>query len=61
MIDTENLKTKGLICKTESIENLKIIYEYLSDKKEELNIKREKMCLNIKDMLEEKDLLFFSL
>ena len=66
LVNNENPKSKGQVCRTEKTENIIKILKYIDTNKKYKNLydgkeKKDYICEKIKDLMEEKGLLFFSL
>jgi hypothetical protein len=66
IVDNRNPRNKGLVCKTGKLENLKPVLKFLD--KEKLytkmlkeKVKKVRLCEILKELFEERNLLFFSL
>ena len=66
LVNNENPKSKGQVCRTEKTENIIKILKYIDSDKKYKNLydgkeKKDFICEKIKDLMEKKGLLFFSL
>jgi hypothetical protein len=66
LVNNENPKSKGQVCRTEKTENIIKILKHIDTNKKYKNLydgkeKKDYICDKVKELMEEKGLLFFSL